>query len=119
MKTFSKIFILVIFTTLLSSCELYVIKEEVIEEVNFAADIEPIFVNRCSGCHPGVANPDFTQGNVYNSLTTYDGGALLDLANPANSKILDLATNGHSFNDVSTAQEAKILKWIEDGAQND
>ncbi len=119
MKTASKFLLFIFFTAGLFSCEKYVIKPEVVLEVHFAADIQPIFVSRCSGCHPGTVEPDFTDGNVYTALTTYDGGALLDTETPENSYILTKVSDGHSYNDVSAGQKSKILKWIENGAPND
>lgn len=119
MKTVTKLLLIVAAVLAVVSCEKYVIT---IGEVHFAADIEPIFVNRCSGCHPDKRDLDLSQGNVYTSLTTHttgNGTKLIDLQNPEESFILVKATDGHSSNNVSTGEEQKILTWIENGALND
>ena len=38
--------------------------------VSYALDIQPIFTNNCTSCHPTlVSPPDLTEGNSYNSIT--------------------------------------------------
>ena len=39
-------------------------------EVSFATDIQPIFSNNCTSCHPVlIASPDLTEGNSYDAIT--------------------------------------------------
>ena len=108
MKTLSKIALIFLVGIAISSCERY--KYE-------PADVQSIFVNKCSGCHPPTVGLDFTEGNVYNTLTTHNGGSLLDLNNPENSLILVKSTDGHGSIQVTTGEENLILEWIQNGAQ--
>ncbi len=112
MKRFLSIILLALFTFSFHSCEKY----EITIGDDFMDDIQPIFVNKCSSCHPSLLPPDFTEGSVFNSLTQYNGGALIDKETPEDSYILVKATDGHSSNDVSNSQKEAILNWIENGA---
>ena len=68
--------------------------------------------------HPSLLPPDFTEGSVFNSLTQYNGGALINKDTPEDSRILVKATDGHSSNDISNGQKDAILSWIANGANN-
>ncbi len=112
MKRVLSIFVLVMLTAAFHSCEKY----EIIIGDDFQADIQPIFVGKCAGCHPSLLPPDFTEGNVYTSLTQHNGGRLLDMDIPEDSYILEKATDGHSSNDINDAQKKAIISWITEGA---
>jgi hypothetical protein len=111
MKRVISIFAFVILVFGFHSCEKY----EIIIGSDFKADIEPIFVGSCSGCHPSLIKPDFTEGNVYTSLKEYENGKLLDMDLPEESFVLVKATDGHGSN-ISPNQKEAIIKWITNGA---
>ena len=112
MRRVLSVFVLAILALAFHSCEKY----EIIIGDDFQADIQPIFVGKCSGCHPSMLPPDFTEGNVYQSLTQHNGGRLLDMDIPEESFILEKATDGHSANDISENQKKAIISWITEGA---
>lgn len=112
MRRVLSIFVLVILALGFKACEKY----EIIIGDDFQADIQPIFVTKCAGCHPSMLPPDFTEGNVYSSLMEYNGGKLLDMDTPEESYILEKATDGHSSNDINDAQKKAIISWITEGA---
>lgn len=104
--------VLVILAIGFHSCEKY----EIVIGDDFQADIQPIFVGKCAGCHPSLLPPDFTEGNVYTSLTQWSGGKLIDKDVPEESYILEKAMDGHSSNDISENQKKAIISWITEGA---
>lgn len=112
MRRFISFFLLIMLAAAFHSCEKY----EIIIGDDFMTDIQPIFVGKCATCHPTVLPPDFTEGNVYTSLTQYSGGSLLDMDIPEDSYILVKATDGHSSNDINEAQKKAIISWITEGA---
>ena len=63
--------------------------------------------------------PDFTEGNVYNSLTQHNGGRLLDMDIPEESYILEKATDGHSSNDFTVNEKEALISWITKGANEE
>lgn len=111
MKRVISIFALIILVFGFHSCE----KFEIIIGSDFQTDIEPIFTGSCSACHPSLLKPDFTKGNVYTSLTQFEGGKLLDMDLPEESFVLVKATDGHG-SDISPNQKEAIIKWITNGA---
>ncbi len=111
MRRFISFFVLIILAVAFHSCEKY----EIIIGDDFQADIQPIFVGKCSGCHPSLLPPDFTEGNVYTSLTQHSGGKLLDMDKPEESYVLVKATDGHG-SDIIETQKNAIISWITEGA---
>lgn len=111
MRRYISFFVLIILSVAFHSCKKYVI--EVQDE--FYPYIQATFIGNCSGCHPSTLPPDFTEGNVYNSLTQHNGGKLLDMDIPEESYILVKATDGHGLN-ISEIQKKGIISWIEKGA---
>jgi hypothetical protein len=112
MRRYLSFFTLIILAIAFHSCEKY----EIIIGDDFQANIQPIFVGKCSACHPTLLPPNFTEGNVYTSLTQYSGGKLLDMDIPEESYILVKATDGHSANDINDSQKKAIISWITEGA---
>lgn len=86
---------------------------------SFVNDIEPIFA-KCTGCHPPIKGLDLTEGNAYNSI---NNATYIDLANPEQSRIYtfpisaghEISSNGKNY---SSSEAALVLKWIEEGAEN-
>lgn len=94
------------------------VEGEAPETVSFVTDVEPIFYtgDKCTACHPPTKGLDLTQGNAYSSLSnpTY-----VDIANPSQSLIYTKPEPGGSHPATYSPDEAAIvLKWIEDGAQD-
>jgi len=86
------------------------------DPVSFAAEIQPIFTDKCVSCHPPTRSLDLTVGNAYASInnTTY-----INLGTPAESLIYTKPhPDGSHSQKYSTTEAAIILKWIEEGAQD-
>lgn len=103
----------------------YVLPEPVIlpDTVSFQLDIIPIFESGCiaSGCHgQGGIPPNLTRANAYTSLT--DGG-YINLSTPELSELY-LWMRGEGgrapmpISGTIEANNAKVLKWIQEGAKN-
>lgn len=90
---------------------------EVSDDLSFSTDVEPIFkAQSCTNCHPGMKQPNLTEGNAYKSLM--DGG-YIDEKNPENSELLIVAAPGSSHAAQFTAAQVKIITaWIEQGAKD-
>lgn len=105
-----------------TSCTYHINEEEPVvvpDSVFFSTDIIPIFDARCNnpGCHSANAiPPDLTAANAYNSLTLF---GYVDTDNPEESVLYEAIAPGGSMEALATNQDrALILKWIEQGAQN-
>lgn len=90
---------------------------EVPEDLSFASDIAPIFQEQsCTNCHPGMSQPDLSAGSAYNSLIN---GGYINTGNPEESELLtEAASDGTHAAKLTSEQEAYILAWIEQGAEN-
>ena len=97
-----------------SGCEKYVIEVGEVGDVSFSTDIEPIFVNNCSSCHPSAGGLDLTAGQVYNSIMT---NSLVDTGTPEESVLYKKIESGHGG--LTTSDKNKILAWIQKGALDD
>ena len=91
------------------------------QTVSFATDILPIFTtNNCISCHKsGGTAPNLTgtSSNVYSAIVP----GYVNTASPESSPIYDYpapTTSKHTWKKYSANQAAYILKWIQDGAQN-
>ncbi len=103
----------------------YVLPEPVVlpDTLSFQLDILPIFESGCisSGCHgPGAIPPELTRGKAYAAL--FEGG-YINLAEPQKSELYlwMRGEGGRSPMPISGTIEpnnAKVLKWIEEGAKN-
>lgn len=118
-RIFQGLFIMA-FAMLFAACE-YTYVEPIIVElpddpIVFSSQLEPVFVSKCAGCHATV-QPVLTTGSAYNSLIN---GGYINTADPANSEIyLKLSENHPSASGTFSATElAYLLKWIEEGAEN-
>ena len=87
------------------------------ETVSFATNIQPIFNSDCVSCHDaGGTSPDLTEGNAYNDLFTNN---LVDTLNPESSVLYTkMAKGGSMYSFTKTGQADLVLKWIQQGAQN-
>lgn len=96
--------------------------EEITRPVSFGADIIPIFNASCnsSGCHnTGGRKPDLSPSNAYNAL---QNGNYLNTSAPESSelylwmaglKAIPMPPNG-----INIDNNALVLAWIRQGAQN-
>lgn len=115
-------FILIV--TILYGCEKAYVQPGVIPEtISFSTDIIPIFTTNCAVCHasgsifPGLI---LTPDKAYNQLLT-DGvnAPYVDPSDPESSSLYirmnsDMPPSGL----VSANKLELILKWIEEGAEN-
>ena len=88
------------------------------DPISFSADIQPIFTSKCISCHPPTQNLDLTAGNAYGQITQ---PKYMDLANPDQSLIYTYPNPNsatHSYRKYSSKEVADLLKWIQEGAQN-
>jgi hypothetical protein len=87
--------------------------------VSFATEIQPIFTAKCIGCHSSgspAAGLDLTDGNAYASINV---PKYISLGTPAESLIYTKPDPaGAHFAKYSTTEAAIVLKWIEEGAQD-
>lgn len=105
------------------SCEYEIIEypeiEPPVEDVSFATQVLPIFINDCVSCH-SAGNPtlSLTEANAYNDLFAKN---LIDTANPEMSVLYE-----HIFQGTISSHPVKfnaedgvlVLSWISQGAKN-
>lgn len=111
------------FIMMLGSCQYKSLVEPVIpppqpgDTISFSLKVAPIWSKlSCTGCHPGVKQPDLTAENAYNSITSL---GLVDTANPESSIIYTKPhPDGSHYDKYSAAQAAIVLGWIQEGARN-
>lgn len=88
--------------------------------VSFKMDIQPIFTNNCTSCHPSlVSSPDLTDGNSYNSITN----GIYIVPNSVDASLLYQRLLGDPSvmppsGSLPKAQIALVEMWIEQGALN-
>lgn len=86
---------------------------------SFSEDLIPFFETSCAGagCHnSGGIPPNLTEEAAYASLTN---GGYIDTDNPAQSKLYIKIAPGGSMEQYSTPRDTEmVLRWIEQGAQN-
>jgi hypothetical protein len=88
------------------------------DSVKFSLNIVPIFNGSCAKptCHvTGVQQPDLTTQNAYTSLIYF---GYVDTDYPDQSILYQKITTGDMKDHATDADRALILKWIQQGAQN-
>ena len=99
------------------------------ENVSFTNDVQPIFDQYCTSCHPNSGNLDLTPGNSYAQLVNINASAYSakrvipgDAENSVLYKKIDgsgtFGSNMPLGGNLSAGQISIIKKWIEEGAQN-
>jgi mono/diheme cytochrome c family protein len=84
--------------------------------VSYAEHIQPVFDANCIKCHGGSTAPDLTAENSYFDLTN---GNYIDTQDPENSYLYQkISGNGSMAQHADDYQRALILKWIEQGAED-
>lgn len=104
----------------ITACEYTYVEPIVVElpdePVLFSEQLEPVFNTKCAGCH-STMNPILSTGNVYNSLV---GGGFINTTNPSESGIILQLEDQHpnASGTFNATELALLLKWIEEGAEN-
>ncbi|MDH3795734.1 MAG: hypothetical protein OER83_02545 [Flavobacteriaceae bacterium] len=86
--------------------------------VSFATDIQPIFSNNCTSCHPVlIASPDLTEGNSYDAITN----GLYIVPNDPEASLLYQRLLGNPrimppSGSLPISQIQLIENWIDQGA---
>jgi len=119
MKIMKKILFILLTFFVLSGCEYEIIHPKPIDiptdtPLSFADDILPIF-DGCVSCHTSIS-PQFGSPDIYNILIA----DYINVEVPEESSLyLKLTTAGDSHEGKTTAeQNAYILEWIKQGAEN-
>ena len=101
------------------------------QTVSFSKNVYPILKNNCQSCHGASSGSgNLRIGN--DAITTYNnlmntspsiGGSFIDTANPSTSLLLQKATNstthgGGKIFAINSQEYQTILKWIQQGANN-
>ena len=85
------------------------------ETVSYSTHIQPIFTEDCTKCHNGTTPPNLLPDDSYIELT---GGGYINTDMPENSKLYrSIKTGGSMYQYASDLDRAMILKWIEQGAE--
>ncbi len=85
--------------------------------ISFSKDIVPIFNSKCTACHGNNGQVPNLATKAYDNLKTR---YYINTAEPAKNKIyikLNLSSSTHASKS-SAEDQAKILFWIEKGAEN-
>jgi hypothetical protein len=90
------------------------------EEFLFAEDIAPIFTAKCASCHNAALKPDLRAANAFASLVTdaVPATKYVNAETPEESKIYTKLFLGSHASIATDIEKQMILKWIQDGAQN-
>lgn len=122
MKRFVYLFIIAV--CVFTSCEKsYVELPEALPDVSFNDDVLPILVSHCESCHQiGKVFPDLilSSEKAYNQLL-FDGvnAPYVNTSDPEASILyFKLKKDMPQFGLLSASKIAIILKWIQDGAEN-
>lgn len=88
------------------------------DEISFSENLIPYFETSCatSGCHDGSIRPNLTEEVAYESIML---GGYVDLDIPDQSLLYTKIDVGGSMEKFSTSQDTEmVLRWIEQGAEN-
>ena len=91
-------------------------------EVSYANDMQPFFDAKCIACHKTNATaPDLSIGVSYGVLISdsdKDGVAYVNTSTPESSSIYTWITTGTMSNYATAAEADMVLRWIQQGAQD-
>ena len=86
------------------------------DSISFSEKIQPIFTDKCITCHPPTSSLDLRQGEAFNSINK---PKYIDSTTPSASLIytkpLHTGSHGGKYN---SNEEGTLLKWLEEGAQD-
>lgn len=116
----SSILFALILTMFLASCQwttIEPVKPEIPDEpVSFSSVIQPVFTAKCTSCHPSTAGLDLSDGNAYEEINV---AKYIDLTTPSESLIYTKPDPaGAHPGKYSINEAALVLKWIEEGAED-
>jgi len=97
------------------------------QNVSFANDVQPVFTQNCTSCHPNSGNLDLSTGNSYNALVNVNAsgytGKLVIPGDADNSILYKKIDNSGAFgsnmplgSSLSASQINTIKQWILEGA---
>jgi hypothetical protein len=87
-----------------------------VDEISYAADIQPFFDVKCNACHAGSFAPNLSEPVSYNEIIN-NNWVIVD--DPASSPLYLSIIPGGSMEQYATPNErALLLAWIEQGAMN-
>lgn len=113
-----------VLTMFLASCQWTTIEPVVPEipdePVSFSSVIQPVFTASCAVCHSSEGGLkgglDLSEGNAYNSINS---STYINLTSPSESLIYTYPSpSGSHFGKYSITDAAYVLKWIEEGAED-
>ena len=116
MKTQIKNIILGVALITLSGCYYdRVLPIEVEGEISYSQQVQTVFDSKCIGCHNGSQAPDLQSGLSYDNLMN---GGYITVEAPASSLLYTKLNGGSMDGFASSNDKSTILKWIEQGANN-
>ncbi len=97
--------------------------------VSFSNDIQPIFNQNCTSCHPNSGNLDLRAGQSYNNLVNVQAGGYPALrvkpGDPEHSVLYKKIDGSGAYGSnmplggsLTSTQKNLIKTWIEQGALN-
>jgi mono/diheme cytochrome c family protein len=90
--------------------------------VSFAAQIQPIFLARCTECHGGDDPESGLDFSTYaGAMAGSEYGTVIEAGDPEGSLIVDFVESGDmpKQGDPLSSEEMELLRsWIVEGAQN-
>lgn len=112
-----RIVLLIAFSVLMSSCyfdTIIQIEEEVIDDVSFSDDVQPLLNTVCISCHNGtVTVPNLTEGQAYQSLVN---GGYLNVDDPEESLLFQKINSDHPYSGALSASEINLIaQWMAEG----
>lgn len=84
------------------------------DPVSFKDEVEPIFQDKCIGCH-STRTPVLLTGVAYDNLIN---GNFINTTTPEDSEIYDKAKDDHSNNKFNDEELTLLLTWIVEGAKD-
>jgi hypothetical protein len=114
-----KWYYLLLFLLFLVACEKVEYEQVVIPDtdLSYSLDIQPIFDDKCTSCHPPTKGLDLNEQNSYDELVPAYV-TVADSANPKGSQLY-MKINGSSHSPRTTdIEKQKIEKWISQGVPN-
>ena len=93
-----------------------------VDDVSFAADIQPILTTNCAACHSGSLEPDLRAGNAYAALMGLPIGSIVP-GDAEGSELFEMLNGGGDNpmppdGPMSAAQINLFKSWINQGALN-
>lgn len=89
---------------------------DIVNDVSFAIDIQPIFTTSCASCHPSTAPPDLTAGNSWIAIIDGDYVVPNDLgASPLYQRMIGNGNLMPPSGSLPASEINSVKNWIEQG----